>query len=233
MPFYQPDLDLAYPTLPPDESSHCVRVLRQQTGDPIEVVDGKGRYYRGVIQRADPKQCTFTIVDIRSEPTKDYRVHLIIAPTKNLDRTEWLVEKAVEVGVDRLSFVRCAHSERRVLKTERLVRKAVAAMKQSGRATAPIIRGLQPLSDYLKRVSKVGQKLMAYVDSDNPNTLAQTAQPGMTYEVLVGPEGGFSPDEVAQAQATGYQTVSLGSYRLRTETAGLFVCTALNFINQR
>lgn len=229
--FYQPDLVTEAPTLPPDESRHCIKVLRQQPGDPLEVVDGKGTFYEGIITRADPKRCAFAITNVRHEPARSYAVHLIIAPTKNLDRIEWLVEKTVEIGVDQLSFVQCEHSERRVLKTERLLKKAVAAMKQSGRATLPTISELQPLSRWLEHPSEADQRFLAYVDPHNPKRLQQTAQPGQSYEILVGPEGGFSQQEVAMARDASYAVVSLGLYRLRTETAGLVACTALNLVN--
>lgn len=229
--FYQPELDPAAPTLPPDESRHCTKVLRHQVGDAIRVVDGKGTYYEGTIRRADARQCAFDITQTAHEARRDYAIHLAIAPTKNLDRMEWLVEKAVEIGIDRLSFVRCEHSERRVLKTERLMKKAVAAMKQSGRASLPVIRELQPLDRFLARPTEASQRLLAYVDPANPVQLNRVAQPNASYEVLVGPEGGFSQAEVAAARAVGYVVVSLGPYRLRTETAGLLVCTTLNLLN--
>ena len=232
--FYQPELVADAPALPADESRHCVKVLRQQVGDSIEVVDGRGTFYAGTITQADPKRCLFEITRSWSEPALPYAVHLIIAPTKNLDRTEWLVEKAVEIGIDELSFVRCEHSERRVLKTDRLIKKAVAAMKQSGRATLPTINELRPLAHFLTPPAEGVplQRLMAYVDPTNPAHLAQVARPGSSYAVLVGPEGGFSEREVTQATAAQYQLVSLGPYRFRTETAGLMVCAALQLINE-
>ena len=231
--FYQPHISYDAPTLPPDESRHCIKVLRQQVGDSLEVVDGRGTFYEGIIAQANPKQCAFDITRSWSEPLRSYSVHLAIAPTKNLDRMEWLVEKAVEVGVDRLSFVQCDHSERRVLSTDRLVKKAVAAMKQSGRATLPMIGELQSFEHFLAEAAQREgqQRLLAYVDSANPTHLASIAQPNASYEVLVGPEGGFSEQEVARANEANYEIVSLGPYRLRTETAGLMVCTTLHAIN--
>lgn len=229
--FYQPDLDTRAPTLPPDESRHCVRVLRQGSGDVIRVVDGKGSYYRGVIRQADPGRCTFAIVDEQPEPVPDYQIHLAIAPTKNLDRTEWLVEKAVEIGVHQISFIQCAHSERRVLKLDRLTKKAIAAMKQSGRATLPKINKLRLLAHFLAQPTTAKQRFIAYVNPENPRTLFQAAQSQSSYEVLVGPEGGFSQEEVAAAQAAGFESVSLGPYRLRTETAGLMACAGLHTVN--
>ncbi len=231
--FYQPELDLARPALPPEESRHCVQVLRRQVGDTITVVDGRGTNYKAVITEANAKRCGFAVEQTRREAERPYRVHLAVAPTKNLDRTEWLVEKLVEVGVDQLSFINCAHSERRVLKTERLVKKAIAAMKQAGRATLPMIDDLQPFAGFLKNSLGDQQGFIAHVDFDNPVLLKQAAQPLGSYVVLIGPEGGFSELEVSQARLAGYHGVSLGNYRLRTETAGLVAGLTLNLLNER
>lgn len=231
--FYQPELSPTAPALPPDESRHCVKVLRRQVGDSLTVVDGQGTYYEGIINHTDPKRCAFDIGRSWSEPSRSYSIHVAIAPTKNLDRMEWLVEKAVEIGIDRFSFIQCDHSERRVLKLDRLLKKAVAAMKQSGRATLPTIDELQSFEQFVTRppTTESQQRLIAYVDSANPTHLAQAALPGVSYEVLVGPEGGFSEREITQAKEQHYRVVSLGAYRLRTETAGLVVCTTLQTIN--
>ncbi len=231
--FYQPEIDLARPALPPDESRHCVQVLRRQAGDAITVVDGRGTYYEAVISEPSAKRCGFAVEQTRREATRPFRVHLAVAPTKNLDRMEWLVEKLVEVGVDQLSFIRCAHSERSVLKTERLVKKAVASMKQAGRATLPVIDELRLFAAFLKSPVKQQQRFIAHVDFDNPILLKQAAQPMGSYVVLVGPEGGFSQTEVDLAKQAGYHGVSLGGYRLRTETAGLVAGLTLNLINER
>lgn len=230
--FYQPEFDVSNPALPPDESRHCVQVLRRQAGDAITVVDGRGTYYEGVITEANAKRCGFAVEQTRREAIRPFRVHLAVAPTKNLDRTEWLVEKLVEVGVDQLSFIECVHSERRVLKTDRLMKKAIAAMKQAGRATLPVISDLQPLAKFLKEPSEASQRFVAYVDFNNPVRLGQAAQPAGSYVVLVGPEGGFSVPEVDLAKQAGYQVVSLGDYRLRTETAGLLAGITLNLLNE-
>lgn len=231
--FYQPDPDLSNPALPPDESHHCVQVLRRRAGDAITVVDGRGTYYEAVITEASAKRCGFAVEQTRREAARPFRVHLAIAPTKNLDRTEWLVEKLVEVGVDQLSFIECAHAERRALKVERLMKKAIAAMKQAGRATLPVVDRLQPFAKFLKTPTEAQQRFIAHVDFDNPLHLKQAAQPGGSYVVLVGPEGGFSDLEVDQAKQMGYQSVSLGGYRLRTETAGLVAGVTLHLINAR
>ncbi|MGB3852251.1 MAG: RsmE family RNA methyltransferase [Tunicatimonas sp.] len=229
--FYHPALDLTDPALSPDESRHGVQVLRLRAGDPLTVVDGRGTYYEAVVKEANAKRCTLAIERTRREDSRPHRIHLAVAPTKNIDRTEWLVEKAVEVGVDQLSFVVTAHSERRVLKTERLMKKAVAAMKQAGRATLPTINDIQTLSAFLKRPTEA-QRFIAYVEANSNIHLKQLARPTGSYVVLVGPEGGFSPAEVAQAEQSDYRPVSLGSYRLRTETAGLVAALTLNLLNE-
>ena len=229
--FYQPDLIPDAPTLPPDESRHCIKVLRRQVGDHLHVVDGKGTFCEGIITLADPKRCAFDIARTWAEPIRPYSVHLVIAPTKNLDRMEWLAEKAVEIGIDQLSFVQCDHSERNVLKTDRIVKKAVAAMKQSGRASLPVTHELQSFSQRLAQPTEADQRFLAYVDPKNSLHLQHAARAGLSYEVWVGPEGGFSEREVAMAQAAHFDIVSLGAYRLRTETAGLMACAALHLIN--
>ena len=227
--FYQPDIHQH--ALEAEESRHCVKVLRKQAGDVIHIVDGRGTFYESKITEANPKQCHFEILQQWQEPPKSYHVHVAIAPTKNLDRTEWFVEKAVEIGVDAISFIQCAHSERRVLKLERIEKKAIAAMKQAQRATLPLLHPLVLLPAFLQQADPETQRFMAYVDPSNPLHLFQAAEPHRRYVVLVGPEGGFSPEEVALAQQQQFGVVGLGDYRLRTETAGLVACHILQLVN--
>ena len=229
--FYQPDIHQH--ALDAEESRHCVKVLRKQAGDVIHIVDGRGTFYESKITEANPKQCQFEILQQWQAPPKSYQVHIAIAPTKNLDRTEWFVEKAVEIGVDAISFIQCAHSERRVLKLERIEKKAIAAMKQAQRATLPLLYPLVLLPAFLQQVDPEAQRFMAYVDPSNPLHLFQAAEPHRRYVVLVGPEGGFSPEEVALALQQQFGLVSLGDYRLRTETAGLVACHTLQLVNGR
>ena len=187
--FYQPDIHQH--ALDAEESRHCIKVLRKQVGDLIHIVDGKGMFYESKITESNAQQCQFEVLRRWQEPPKNYHVHIAIAPTKNLDRTEWLVEKAVEVGVDAISFIQCAHSERRVLKLDRIEKKAVAAMKQAQRATLPLLHPLIPLSTFLQQTDPEAQRFMAYVDPSNSLHLFQAAEPHRRYVVLIGPEGGF------------------------------------------
>jgi 16S rRNA (uracil1498-N3)-methyltransferase len=227
--FYQPLIDEGILYLDEDESRHCIKVLRKQSGDPIDLTDGKGYFYRAQIVRADPRQCAFTITEKSKQDRKPFGIQIAIAPTKNTDRMEWFVEKAVEVGVDKISLIECRNSERTYLKTGRLVKVAVAAMKQSLKAILPAIEDAIPVEQFIK--SATADKFIAHVDAANPVLLKDAAQPGRQYVVLIGPEGDFTNDELATATSQGFTKVSLGSSRLRTETAGFAACHILNLIN--
>ncbi|SKC83094.1 16S rRNA (uracil(1498)-N(3))-methyltransferase [Ohtaekwangia koreensis] len=227
--FYQPLLPEGILYLDADESRHCIKVLRHNTGDVIHITDGKGFFYDAVITKADDRQCTFRIQEKSAKPVRDYTIHIAISPTKNADRIEWFVEKAVELGVDIVSIINCENTERTYLKKERLEKVAVSAMKQSLKATLPRIEGLLEFDAIVK--SEASQKFIAFVDQQNPDHLKNIALPGKDYLVLIGPEGDFSAEELSAAIANGFQKVSLGQSRLRTETAGLAACHILNLAN--
>jgi 16S rRNA (uracil1498-N3)-methyltransferase len=231
--FYQPDIIKGIYELDAEESRHCVKVLRKQAGDTIHLTDGKGSFYTARIVKADPRQCTFEIVEKTTAIKKDYYIHIAIAPTKNLDRTEWFVEKAVELGVDEISFVICDNSERKDLKLDRLERKAISAMKQSLKARLPALHEVILFRQFLEELSENEEKYIAYVDLENPSpSLKSLLQPNRRYCVLIGPEGDFSREEIALSLQKGFQPVSLGQSRLRTETAGIAACVMLNLYNE-
>ncbi len=230
--FYQPLLPQHHFFLDAEESRHCVKVLRKKEGDRIMVVDGLGTFYHVRIQQADPRQCTFTVVESTKVNNKHFSIHIAIAPTKNADRLEWFVEKAVELGIDDISLIISENTERKKLKTDRLERKAVSAMKQSIKATLPRIHTPVPFQSFVQQHSADLQKYLAYVSDTPIPHLMQAASPSGAYLVLIGPEGDFTPEEVQQVQEIGFQTVSLGPYRLRTETAGLAACHILNLLNE-
>ena len=222
--FYCPDIADTL-MLGEEDSKHCVRVLRMGEGDTVEVVDGNGTLYTCRITMAHPKRCAIEVLDKQQQlPHWKHQIVLGIAPTKNLDRIEWLVEKCVEMGVDRIIPLRCHNSERTVLKTERLKKIMVAAMKQSLKATLPQLDELTPIERVLAEPFE-GSRLIAYCDEQLPreerHTIASTYQPGRDVMVLIGPEGDFSPEEVQSAKAAGFVPVTLGESRLRTETAGM------------
>lgn len=228
--FYQPLIPDGIRFLDQEESRHCVKVLRYKKGDSISITDGGGAIYDAVIEDANPTQCKFSISNKLIEPQKGFRIHIAIAPTKNQDRIEWFVEKATEFGIDEISFLQADHSEKIFLKRERLLKVAISAMKQSLKSTLPTVGVLVSLREFVARASE-HQKFIAFVDESNPVHLKDAAQPGSETLVLIGPEGDFSRDELALSQANGFQKVSLGKSRLRTETAGLAACHILNLVN--
>ncbi len=228
--FYQPHVGSGADYLDPEESRHCVKVLRLKQGDPIHVIDGSGWLYSGNLTRVDARKCFFNVVEKHFEQPKDYHIHIAIAPTKNLDRLEWFVEKSVEIGIDRISPILCRQSERRTLKTDRLKRKAVSAMKQSLKFRMPEISELLPFEHILNDTGNV-EKFIAHVDNLPRRHLINTAKSSGQYLVLIGPEGDFSREEIETATSQGFEPVSLGESRLRTETAGIAACHVLNLIN--
>jgi 16S rRNA (uracil1498-N3)-methyltransferase len=228
--FYQPDLPNGIHYLDEDESHHAVKVFRLTTGDSIEVTDGKGVRYTCRITKTDSRKCTFEITQQVSTPKKNYFIHIAIAPTKNADRIEWFVEKAVEIGIDRISFLLCQKSERKNINQDRLQKLAVSAMKQSHQTVLPIISPIEKFSNLVKE--NADEKFIAYVDSKNPDLLKSKAHQGKNYLVFIGPEGDFSKEELNLALQNDFRKVSLGPNRLRTETAGLAACHILNLLNQ-
>ncbi|UFH56989.1 16S rRNA (uracil(1498)-N(3))-methyltransferase [Spirosoma sp. KNUC1025] len=219
-----------------DDSRHAVKTLRLGVGDPIAVTDGHGNRYSAVITVADARRCGFRVTDTQTTPTRPFSIRICVAPTKNLDRIEWFIEKAVEIGIERISFFFGQHSERRVLKLERLEKIAVAAMKQSLQSFLPQLDDALSFSELLKTVNDE-QRFIAHLpgmdlpDDAPPVNLARAATAMGRYVVLIGPEGDFSDKEIQQAIAAGFQMVTLGTNRLRTETAALTACQYLNFLN--
>ncbi|UOR06675.1 16S rRNA (uracil(1498)-N(3))-methyltransferase [Hymenobacter aerilatus] len=218
--FYAPDLALPTYTLPEDESKHAIRVLRLGTGDTVTLVNGQGSIWQAEVTDANPKRCQLRITDETQVPRRAYQVHLAVAPTKNLDRMEWLVEKATEIGVDHITFLRCARSERRELKLDRLEKIAVSALKQSGQAWLP---ALEELTDFARVLPTLDPTttFIAHLADDERTELAQVAGSAPTCCILIGPEGDFTPEEIAAARQVGIRPVALGLMRLRTETAAL------------
>ena len=231
--FLSSDTTAPYATLLPDESRHCVRVLRMGAGDEVWVTSGDGTMCRAHISDPDERACSVEIVErIDDYGHRPFHLHLLVAPTKNAARIEWLVEKAVEIGIDRITPIICDHSERGVQKTDRLDRIALSAMKQSLKARRPQIDAPVHLIDFLQQPAE-GSKYVCYCVGDERHTLRELYTPGTDAVVLIGPEGDFSPREIEAALAAGFQPVTLGDSRLRTETAALYAVTAFNLINDR
>lgn len=230
--FYTPDIDGDYYVLSPEESRHCVRVLRFTDGEPVGLVDGKGNWYNGVIDRAEVKGCGVRIVEKKTAwGQRPFRLHLAVAPTKNMDRTEWMLEKCTEMGIDEITLLNSEHSERKVVKNERLEKVIVAAMKQSLKAYLP---RLNPVTGFKQVVtgSCEPQKFIAHCRDGEKKRLDEVYTPGRDVIILIGPEGDFSAEEVALAEEHGFVPITLGTSRLRTETAGIVACHSINFMNR-
>lgn len=233
--FFAPDIATAL-ALPEEESRHCVRVLRLVEGDEIEVIDGAGTLYRCRIAMAHAKHCAVEIVSqMACPPHWGSKIILAVAPTKNLDRIEWMAEKCTEMGIDRITPLLCRHSERKVLKTERLHKILVAAMKQSLKAQLPQLDELTPIEDFLAETTDA-QRFIAYCDESLPRderkSLAQVYDPSRDAVVMIGPEGDFDPQEVEAALKVGFVPVTLGESRLRTETAAIMAVATMHTIKQ-
>lgn len=230
--FYAPDVATTC-LLPESDSAHCVRVLRMRAGDALEVVDGRGNLYRCVLVDASPRAAEVDIREVVALPKVwTANITVAVAPTKNSDRIEWLVEKLVEVGVDRIVPLRCRHSERKTINVERLNKIAVSAMKQSLKAVLPRIDDMTPIADYL-RDEHSASRFVAYCDDTvERRLLAREYRPGVDTAILIGPEGDFDPEEISTAIAYGWVPVTLGDNRLRTETAALVACDTCHIISQ-
>lgn len=217
--FYLPDLTVPY--LTPDESHHALHVLRLRVGDTFEVTDGQGALASAELTSEDKRKAGFRIIESRLIPKRSFSIHLAIAPTKNIDRMEWLVEKCTEIGVDKITFVRCKTSERPSVPLERLQKLALSAMKQSKQAWLPMLVDMTPFKDFVQNIGEP-QRFIAYVDASNPNHLTKLLKPAGDRVLLIGPEGDFTKEELDRAIDKGFRKVSLGANRLRTETAGLY-----------
>ena len=228
--FYCPDILEGDTSLNAEESKHCVKVLRKKKGDHINVTDGSGHFFECFLDEINIKKCTFHVAQERTVELPGFSIHIAISPTKSLDRIEWFVEKAVEIGIEKISFIQSGFSERKHLNLDRLNKKAISAMKQSGRATLPQINGMTKLSSFVNSC-EAEQKFVAHLDDTQTKHLISLAKPKKSYLVVIGPEGGFSSQEINLLQEKNFRKVKIGDYRLRTETAGITVCTTLNNIN--
>lgn len=230
--FFAPDI-ATDPTLPETDSRHCVKVLRYREGDMLEVIDGKGHRYTCRLVDADPRHAMVEIVSATDVPLPwNYNLTVAVAPTKHIDRMEWLVEKLTEIGINRFIPLRCEHSERKDIKTERLEKIAISAMKQSLKTVLPIIDQVTPVNQVIDTF-EADQKFIAYCDVSLPRRLlSREIRPHASTLILIGPEGDFTPAEITRALESGYIPVSLGDNRLRTETAALTACDTVHIINQ-
>ena len=229
--FYTPDLNGNLYTLNEIESKHCVRVLRLNINDQIQLIDGKGGFYTAKIINSNPKKCIVEIIETKKDYGKrNHYLHIAIAPTKNIDRFEWFLEKATEIGIDEITPVICEHSERKAIKPDRLEKIIVSAIKQSIKAYKPKLNDLMKFKDFIKQNSD-SKKFIAHCEENHKTPLKSNYHKGQNTIILIGPEGDFSPEEIELAKQNKYTEISLGESRLRTETAGVVACHTINLIN--
>ncbi|MDB5010956.1 MAG: rRNA ((1498)-N(3))-methyltransferase [Mucilaginibacter sp.] len=232
--FYTPDIDPSHPQyfLSEEESKHCIRVLRLGVGDEVQLIDGRGGLYTAQIKDAHPKRTILQITNIITAFHKrNHYLHIAVAPTKNIERLEWFLEKATEIGIDEISLIICQRSERKEVKTDRLNKIITAAIKQSLKAYHPVLNEPQQLSKLLSRQFD-GQKFIAHCEKGEKVNLSTAIIKQGRYLILIGPEGDFTPGEIDEALENEFKAITLGESRLRTETAALEACFEANFLNR-
>lgn len=224
-----------------EEATHALRVLRLKAGDEIFLMDGEGAFYRAQVSLATNKRCIYEILEsMPQQRAWQGHIHLAIAPTKMMDRIEWMTEKATEIGFDEISFLNCKFSERKNLRADRIEKIVISAVKQSHKAWKPVVNDMQSFKDFIT-TPRPGRKFIChcYEEVEKKDFFSELQKPWTAEQpkdaditVLVGPEGDFSIDEVRLALENGYESVSLGTSRLRTETAGL-VAVHMAYLNRR
>lgn len=232
--FYTPDIAGNIYTLSEQESKHCTRVLRLRIGEHIRLISGKGGLFVAEIVDDNPKACTIKVIEsVLQYGKRNHHLHLAVAPTKNIERYEWFLEKATEIGIEEITPIECEHSERSIIKPERLLKIVVAAMKQSLKAYLPQLNNLQSFNAIVNQPFK-GQKFIAHCrETTAPKQALKVAySPPGDVLLLIGPEGDFSLREIALAIDNGFVEITLGASRLRTETAALVACHTVNLLNE-
>jgi len=232
---YCPDLNADYYFLDEEESKHCIKVLRKNTGDKINIIDGKGNFYVAEISNPNPKKCEFKIIEKTYKPkNRKYKLHVAIAPTKNMERFEWFLEKAVEIGIDEITPLITTHSERKILKDDRLEKIIISTLKQAQELYLPKLNVLTKFSDFIKNQNAT-EKFIAHCYENTfeaeKNLLKNVYKNSDNVLIIIGPEGDFSPEEVKTALLNNFLQISLGENRLRTETAGIVVCNTISIMN--
>lgn len=231
--FYTPDINAISSTFTFDkeESRHIVKVLRKKEGDILNITDGKGHLYTGEVTFANEKKCEVKITGNQHFEGIPYHLHLAVAPTKMNDRYEWFLEKAVEIGVTEVTPILCDHSERAVFKADRFEKIIQSAMKQSLQYHMPVLHEPVAFSTFIKQQFE-GQRFIAHCEETDKKLLKAELQPNQQVTILIGPEGDFSTKEINLALSLGYIPVSLGTTRLRTETAAVVAAHSVAFINE-
>ncbi len=233
--FYCPELspndDLLL--LPPDESYHAANVLRLQVGDAIGVTDGAGHLYNASLVEVHAKKCSFQIIVEVAQRNRKRSLHIAIAPTKNIDRFEWFLEKSTEIGIETVTPLLCRYSERKEVKPDRLSKVIVAAAKQSMHCRFPVLQPMVSFKEFIANAPDNAIKLIAHCEDSVKLPIQRMLDHAQNVIVLIGPEGDFSNEEIQLAIEKGFKPVSLGDSRLRTETAALYACMAFNLLSDK
>lgn len=216
-----------------DESRHMTKVLRKKEGDLVHITNGKGEIIKATLSFVSDKKIEASILEREMQPPLPYELHMAVAPTKNNDRFEWFLEKATEIGIHSITPILCEHSERRVIKADRFERILESAMKQSLSAYKPILHPLVDFSEYVqKQKDDTYLKCIAHCEAGEKSYLHHIVAPKKKVLILIGPEGDFSYNEIQLAKRYNFEEITLGTARLRTETAAITACNHVSFINQ-
>lgn len=226
--FYSSEINNNIAVFNEEEARHCVQVLRKKQGDVVRFTDGKGHWYDGVILEIGKKQFTARIDQQWKEEYPAPPIHLAVAPTKNMDRFEWFLEKATELGIREITPLLCEHSERRKLRADRLEKILLTAMKQSMRASLPVLHSFTEFKSFIQFPDRGEQRFIAHCHSNSLPHLINSINPGKPVLILIGPEGDFSEAEVTDAVTRDFLEIGLGNSRLRTETAAIAACHIAN-----
>lgn len=230
--FYAEEVNEKFAFLDQDETRHCMKTLRMKPGDSIVFTDGLGMLFKGVLGPETKKRCQITIqsADNSGVSASSY-LYLAIAPTKNISRIEWLLEKTTELGIRKIDLMLCRYSERKKVREDRLRKIIVSASKQSLQTLFPVLTPLDSFEHVVQQYSQFSYKFIAHCHADDLPHFKSVVSPGENTCILIGPEGDFSLKEVELAEKNGFISVGLGAKRLRTETAGLYACSIVNMIN--
>lgn len=231
--FYVSEIKEGLFDLPAEEARHAVQVLRKRVGDELDIVDGKGGWYKGIITEAGKRNCTLEVhLERREEKRANYRLTLAVSPTKSNDRFEWFLEKATEIGVDRIVPLQCKRTERSKIRLDRYEKVLVAAMKQSLQAWIPSLSPLTSMSAFLQEIQPETTTYIGWCDDSINTPLVDNFTAANDVVIMIGPEGDFTAEEVAAAQASGSLAITLGPNRLRTETAAVVATQTIALLQE-
>jgi len=231
--FYHPNIDIAARevTFEKDESRHITKVLRRTIGDTLHITNGKGHLISAKLTQIGLKFSEAVIESVEKIEPRAYQLHMAVAPTKNNDRFEWFLEKATEIGIDIITPLFCDHSERKVIKPERLEKIIESAMKQSLNAYKPVLKSALSFSEFIQQNHENWTNCIAHCQDSSKERFQKLVNPGESILLLIGPEGDFSSKEIELARKNGFNPVSLGNSRLRTETAAIAGCHTVALVN--